>query len=134
MPDAGDVVGDDEVVIRFVHKNHFSSLAPDGSRVGLANLPSQEFTPPGKSYPSVYRESRRSIEDLESDNPKWRDQAVVKVRVGDLRELGLDICSSPDDCNLPHARDAHASIHGVTKENRQTVIDLFGRRVFRPPR
>jgi hypothetical protein len=66
-------------------------------------------------------------------NPKWTNYAVVKVPLRDLEALGFGVQLTPEQCPFESIRQAHASIFGVTGENRQQAIDLFGRCVTREP-
>jgi hypothetical protein len=128
-----DGLASDEFVIRFVHTSQYDSSAAEGSRVRLANLRRDEFQPREKHQPSVYLESRCSVAQIEAANPKWTRQAVLRIRIGDLRKLELEVVRSPSQCPFETIREAHASILGVTSENRESVIALFGRSVVRPP-
>jgi hypothetical protein len=126
-------VATDEILVRFVHPNHYSRTAPDGSRVTLANLRREEFEPAGQHQPSVYVESICSVAELEAANARWVAYGILKVRVRELETLGLRVFLTPEQCLVDRIRHAHASIFGVTGENRQRVIDLFGRCVTREP-
>jgi hypothetical protein len=135
MPDPGEALGElapDEVLIRFVPRVYYIESPPDGCHVAVGNLTREQFSPPAS--PSMFRASARTIAELEAANPRWKAQAVVTVTVRELEDLGLSVRLSPEDCEkFPSIRDAHVSIVGVTAANRQRVIDLFGRRVRRPP-
>jgi hypothetical protein len=128
----GERVASNEVVIRFVNKMHYVPGAPEGSRLIPAHMKSDQFAPP--SRPSLFVKSVRSLSQLEEAWPKWSLQGVIEIEVGDLERMGLRVVFSPEDCNLPSIRDAHASLEGVTGENRDQVVDLLASRLVRPPR
>ncbi len=127
------VAADDERVLRFVHPAHYT----DG-RLETASLPSRTWKgkPDAHDYgPSVYIASIRDQSHLEAANPAWERFGVVRLRVGELGSLGVSVRMTPMDCDprFESIRPAHATLFGVTTQNRDDVIALFARRLERLP-
>ena len=127
------IVADHEWVIRLVHPAHYN----DG-HLESACLPSRDWKgkPDSRDYgPSMYAAFIRDLRELEQANPAWLQFGVVRVRVGALKPLGLSVRLTPMDCDarFDAVRDAHATLLGVTSENRDDVVALFGRHLQRLP-
>ncbi len=127
------LVGDGEHVLRLVHPAHYV----DG-RLENACLPSRDWKgkPDPRDYgPSVYVASIRNVAGLEAANPAWQKFGVVRVEVAELQQLGLTVRFTQMDCDarFEDLRPAHATLFGVTAENRDDVVALLARHLERPP-
>jgi hypothetical protein len=131
------LVDDEEWIIRIIRPESYDHDAPTGMRVLTSALQSKEMPSTDQSYgPSVFVESKLpcSLENLESEVKKWGGCGVAKVQAKKLRELGIDVRFSPDDCEMPTIKPAHASLVGCTKPTRTPIIDLLGANMAKLPK
>jgi hypothetical protein len=134
-----------EVVVRIVRASGFYADRQVGLRLDTSQLPEKEFKANDESYGlSVFVRSALSsgndddqaIEALEGARPQWKEKGsgYSFVAVAELRELGLDVRLSPQDCQIEGLVNAHASVSGVTKANRPKLLNLIDNCLSRPPR
>ena len=129
-PDVSElvIVEDGELVFRFVQPGHINTAAPIGARLQTSALQSNEFTPNEHSYgPSVYVRSRltNGVADLHEACSKWRAWQLAEIPVGTVLALGVTVRLSPQDCEFPTIRHAHATLIGVTKAIRDQLIRVI---------
>lgn len=117
-----------ELVIRVIRPTEYKHDAPKGARVQPGAMPTNEFTPNDTSYgASAFVKSRlkNGEADLVAANPRWGSYLRAEVLAEQLRELGIDVRLSPQDCEFELVRDAHASLLGVNRERRNKLIRLL---------
>lgn len=122
------VVGTEELIFRFVHPTSYDAASPLGERVQLSALATKDFTPsPVSSGASAYVKSRLAggLQDLFVANSKWRAHRVAEVPAASLVAIGLQVRYSPGECPFPSVSHAHASLIGITRENRPRVLRLI---------
>jgi len=119
-------VASGEVLIRLVARNAFIADRAFGERVLPAALQTSDFMRSDQSYgASVYIESRLPDDvNLTSELGK-PTHLVAKVSVADLEALGVVVCFSAEDCDKPSLKAAHASLIGVTAQNRAKILRLI---------
>lgn len=118
-------VDEGEVIVRLVAARDFDVSAPPGQRVKPAALQTSDFTPSDKSYgASVYVVSRLGGVDVRERLNK-STHVEARVRVAELVELGIRVVYSPEDCDVDELKPAHASLIGVTRDNRVKVLRLI---------
>lgn len=61
--------------------------------------------------------------------PKWERRAMVRITAKALRAAGLDVRYSPQDCTIQALADGHASLLGVTREDRERVLAFLDHHV-----
>lgn len=123
-----EVVADGDLVFRFVQPTQIDLSAPIGARLQTSALQSNEFTPNEHSYgPSVYVRSRlpNGVTDLHEACSKWRGWHVAEIPVQKVLAFGVTVRLSPQDCEYPTIRHAHATLIGVTKAIRNHLIRLI---------
>lgn len=120
-----ELVDQGEVVVRLVADRDFDVSAPPGQRMKPAALQTNDFTPSDTSYgASVYVASRLGNVDLRERLNK-RTHVEARVQVAALAEIGLRVVYSPEDCDIDELKAAHASLIGVTRNNRVRVLRLL---------
>lgn len=114
-------ISDEAYVVRYIPSQ---GLAPDGH--GGRRLSSGAFSPTSKG-----RDPHRgmSVDLLEpmlngglpmSGHRTPLHEAVVKLRVGGLRSLGLKVGKDP----VPGRNPYHTSVWGVTSKNKRAICEL----------
>ena len=115
-----------EVLLRLVAGRDFLIERPLGERVLPAALQTHDFTPSPTSYgASVYIESLvpSGVEvKVQLGKP---NHLVATLAVAALNALGIEVVLTPEDCDDEVLRPAHASLIGVTKANRPTILRLI---------
>lgn len=125
-----------ETVIRLIHPIGFNSAAPRGAQLVPACLQTKEFEPrPDNKGPSLYLKSALpdGIKSLEAACPKWSGYGYAELIVKDLERLGLTVIPSSEDCHIPSIRQAHCSLLGVTRANREAVVEVIEAGMLRAP-
>ena len=128
-------VEDGDIVFRVIRADAYQAQSPPGSRIQISALQTKECEPAPTNYgASVFAATRLAddIATLFAAMPKWRTYPTAKVPVLEVRKLGVDVRFSPDDCDMPELRSAHASIIGITRQNRPSVIRLLERYLLAP--
>ena len=134
-------LGDQDMVFRLVRPGDYVHDAPEGTRLQLSHMPTQRPPPSNRSYgPSVFAESKlaNGLDDLQAAQPKWSTWGVAKIPVGELRRVQMegvqvDVRFSPQDCEIPSVRHAHASLINVDRKARNALVRLIESYLIRPP-
>ena len=122
------VADNQHLILRVIRPNDFVPSQPVGQRILPSALPSSEYEPKSKSYgASVFVKEFLSggLTDLHNAYDKWRSYRVAEVPVVKITDAGVAVRLSPQDCQFPSVRHAHASLIGVTRANRGQLIKLL---------
>lgn len=117
-----------ELVIRLIRPNEYKADAPAGARVQPAAIPTDEFKPNDRSYGAsafVKSRLRNGLKDIVDANPKWNAYVLAEVMVEKIRELGIEVRLSPQDCEYEQIRDAHASLINLNRDRRNKLVRLL---------
>ena len=113
-------ISDDAYVVRYVH---VSQLRPD--EAGHRRLSSGAFSPSSKHHDPYCSMSADLLDSMLKDGvapSAWKRperHAVVKLRVRDLRRLGLQVGSDPQTDN-PY----HVGVWGMKRQHRKQLHRL----------
>jgi hypothetical protein len=131
-----EAVSNDATIVRLVHPLHYAPALPEGRRLLPAAFSSKDATPSATSYgASAYHLERlpAGLRSLEATNARWSSFGVIAVPAAVLDELRVRSLYSPEDCDYPALRDAHVSLVGIDRTNRDSVLERLERHVIRLP-
>jgi hypothetical protein len=105
-------------------------LLPCGTGVLKGDdLQASAFTPTGSrrtgdSGPSLYvlDDLDRGTDDIDAARTEWASYGHATCTVAEMQALGLRVVYTPDECDLPALRHAHASIANLTKAMRVKLL------------
>ena len=63
-----------------------------------------------------------AINSIEAADSKWVASGVGVFEVGAARQLGIDPTLSPEECEWPTIALGHASLRGLTKQRRGSLL------------